>query len=162
MWNVKRRNNIFIFYLKEHPEISTSMNKEVHYFNLNYKNGIEWYEKENEKIKINWEVIIFEISIRISLLPIRKQFVLWCNGQEIPDYIRLTKIKKLSVIAIFLYLAHSFTVIQFKLECKWRVQKLYSPWGEGTFLVCRFKEKFVLWQYFIIKEDFDLKLKKIW
>ncbi|ASJ08373.1 hypothetical protein A3L11_03645 [Thermococcus siculi] len=32
-------------YLKEHPEIFLPREKEVHYFDLNYPRGINWYEK---------------------------------------------------------------------------------------------------------------------
>lgn len=32
-------------YLREHPEIFLPPKKEIHYFDLNYHRGIEWYEK---------------------------------------------------------------------------------------------------------------------
>ena len=40
------------YYLSQHPEIKTSFNKEVHFFDLNFGKGIEWYKlqfpKENK------------------------------------------------------------------------------------------------------------------
>ena len=33
------------YYLEEHPQIFMSPKKEVHYFDLNYHRGIEWYKK---------------------------------------------------------------------------------------------------------------------
>jgi len=43
-------------YLKEHPEICMSEKKEVHYFDLNYHKGPQWYEShfkncQNKKVK---------------------------------------------------------------------------------------------------------------
>ena len=63
----------------------------------------------------------------------------------------LTKIKN-SVIAIFLDLAHSFKEIQLKLECKSTALE-----GRVHFCCAVAMKKFVLWQYVIIKDDFNLK-----
>lgn len=44
-------------YLREHPEIFFALKKEVHYFDLNYHQGIKWYEKHFRGVTSNHKAI---------------------------------------------------------------------------------------------------------
>ncbi|MCD6143414.1 sulfotransferase domain-containing protein [Thermococcus sp.] len=44
-------------YLNEHPEILMSSIKEVHYFDLNYNKGLDWYEKHFISSTSNYKAI---------------------------------------------------------------------------------------------------------
>jgi hypothetical protein len=50
------------YYLSQHPKIRMSVEKEIHFFDLNFNNGLEWYQRQFPKQDNNSEILFGESS----------------------------------------------------------------------------------------------------